>query len=255
MNLGVAGRVAIVTGSARGIGRATGELFADEGAKVAFTFRHNRAGAEAAACGIRQRGGEALAVPLDLADVVSIRSAVDTVLERWTRIDLLVNNAVDWVRASEQRPALFEDVPPVEWRLPLRTNVEGVFTLTQAVVPAMRRAGWGRIVNVSSVAASDGLVGIAWYAAAKSALHGLTRTLARELGPAGILVNAVMPGATRTESVLEQIPLDVLERQGRRLPLGRVPHAAEVAAAIAFLASDANRVITGEIIRASGGRG
>jgi 3-oxoacyl-[acyl-carrier protein] reductase len=254
MDLGFAGRAVIVTGGSRGIGRATAELLANEGALVAVTFCRHADRAEAVAAAIRARGGDACAAFLDLSDLTSICAATRTVLARWGRIDVLVNNAVDWLPATDYHSTLFEDVPADRWRPLIRSNVEGVYGLIQSVVPTMRGQRWGRIVTVSSVAATDGLAGYAWYSTAKAALHGMTRTLARELGPSGILVNVVMPGATLTESVMEQIPESVLGQQARRVPIRRLPTPDEVASVIAFLASPNNAVVTGEIVRASGGR-
>jgi 3-oxoacyl-[acyl-carrier protein] reductase len=254
VDLGLVGRTVIVTGGSRGIGRATAELLAAEGARVAVTFRRHAERAEAVAAAIRSRGGDACAAFLDLGDLASIGAAARAVFDRWGRIDVVVNNAVEWVDAADYRTELFEDLPADEWQRLIRTNVEGVYGLIQTVVPMMRARRWGRIVSVSSCAATDGLTGYAWYATAKAALHGMTHTLARELGPSGILVNVVMPGGTLTESVKEQIPAPVLERQGRSLPIRRLPTPDEVASVIAFLASPTNAVITGEIVRASGGR-
>jgi 3-oxoacyl-[acyl-carrier protein] reductase len=149
---------------------------------------------------------------------------------------------------------LFEEVPRPEWQRLMRTNIEGVYSVIQAVLPAMRAQAWGRIVNVSSVAAEDGMPGFAWYSTSKAALHGLTRTLARELGPAGVLVNAVMPGGTLTSSVIEQVPAAALALQARQLPTRKLPRPEDVASTIVFLASAANTTMTGEIVRASGGR-
>jgi 3-oxoacyl-[acyl-carrier protein] reductase len=246
--------VAIVTGGSRGIGRATAQLLAAEGARVAITFRRDSQRAQAILASIRERGGDACVVPLDLTVADSIRDAVNQVLDRWGRVDVLINNAVEWVRVSGQNPAAFEAVEPGSWQRPLRANIEGAYTATQAVVPSMRARQWGRIVNISSIAATDGMPGFSWYSASKAALHGLTRTLARELGPSGILVNVVMPGGTLTSSVFEQVPAFTLKLQARQLPIGRLPRPEEVAATIVFLASAANTTVTGEIVRSSGGR-
>ena len=118
----------------------------------------------------------------------------------------------------------------------------------------MRTQQWGRIVNVSSIAATDGMVGFAWYAASKTALHGLARTLAAELGDSDILINNVMPGATMTSTVFDHLPSTLLARKARELPIRRLPRPEEVAATIVFLASAMNTTVTGEDVRASGGR-
>jgi 3-oxoacyl-[acyl-carrier protein] reductase len=200
MDLGVAGRTAIVTGSSRGIGRAAAQLLGAEGARVAITFRRNRARAEAVATSIRKSGGEACVVLLDLGAPTSIHDAVQAVVERWGRIDILVNNASMWSHAADD-PAPAVDSEDDLWRGLLRTNLEGVYSVIRAVVPFMCARQWGRIVNVSSVAAADGMPGHAWYAASKAALHGLSRTLAGELGVSGILVNNVLPTGTMTSTV------------------------------------------------------
>lgn len=254
MDLGFSGRTVIVTGGSRGIGRATAELLGEEGARVAITYCRHEDRADAVVRAIRDRGGDACATFLELGDRASICTATRNVLERWGQIDAVVNNAVAWVHASDYHAALFEDVPAEMWQPLIRANVEGVYGLIQAVAPAMRARGWGRIVNVSSTAAVDGLAGYTWYATAKSALHGMTQALARELGPSGILVNVVMPGGTLTESVMEQVPEPVLRREAQRLPIRRLAKPEEVARVIAFLASPSNGVITGEVVRASGGR-
>jgi NAD(P)-dependent dehydrogenase (short-subunit alcohol dehydrogenase family) len=251
MDLGLKGRVALVTGSSRGIGRATAEIFGREGALVAVTYHNLRERAEMVAAGIRERGGEAMVTPLDISSDQSIRDAVDAVAARWDRIDILVNNAVHGSdRVVVQ--GLFEDVPSEQWRDLLRGNFEGAHVAIMAVLPYMRRNRWGRIVNVSSAVAADGYPGGATYGAAKAALHGLTRTLARELAPDGILTNVVMPGLTQTEAVLSSMP-QLVEQAAKVSPIRHVPTPEEVAAVIVFVASAANITVNGEVIRANGG--
>ncbi len=254
MDLGLGGRVALVTGGSRGIGAATARLLGLEGARVAVSYCSNVSAAGAVAEDIRRGGGEACVTRLDLRAADSIRAAADDLVSRWGGIDVLVNSAVAWVPIRDANPGPFERTPDEGWRPLLRANIEGTYVAVQSVLASMRSRGWGRIVIVSSVAAVDGMPGFAWYGAAKSALHGLTRTLAKELGPAGVLVNTVMAGPTRTEGVVQHMPVAWLERLGRALPLRRVPSPEDVAATIVFLSSAANRTMTGEIVRASGGR-
>jgi 3-oxoacyl-[acyl-carrier protein] reductase len=253
MDLGLRERVALVTGGSRGIGRAAAVLFGREGARVALTYHADREGAEAVVEEVRRAGGDGLAVALDLASVDSIRGAAGTAVARWGRLDVLVNNAVEWGQRPPWEMPLFEDLPPDEWRALLRANTEGAYAAIQAVLPAMRARRWGRIVNVSSGVAVDGVPGAGPYAAAKAALHGLTRTLAKELGPAGVLVNVVMPGLTLTERMAARLPAAVREQRERESPIRRLLPPEEVVPTIVFLCSAANTAVTGEIVRASGG--
>ena len=251
MELGLKDRVALITGSSRGIGRATAELFAREGALVAVTYHNQRERAEAVAAGIRERGGDAMVTPLDISSGNSIRDAVGAAAARWGKIDILVNNAI---HSGDKAVAqgLFEEVPERQWRDLLRGNFEGAHLAVQAVLPYMRRQRWGRIVNVSSVVAADGYPGGATYGAAKAALHGMTRTLAKELAPEGILTNVVMPGLTLTEAVRSTMA-QAVEQAAKASPIRHVPSPEEVASIIVFVASAANTTINGEVIRANGG--
>jgi 3-oxoacyl-[acyl-carrier protein] reductase len=255
MDLGLNERVALVTGSSQGIGRAAAVAFAAEGVRVAVTYWHERERAEAVVKQIEAGGGESLAVELDLARPETIRAAVESVLERWGQIDVLVNNAVMYPRqATAWEPPLFEALAAADWIEHFRTNVEGHFAAIQAVLPSMRSRGWGRIVNVSSGVAEDGVPGLTAYGAAKASLHGLTRSLFKELGPVGILVNVVMPGPTLTERMSTRLPAAVRRQREEASPIRRLLPPEEVAPTIVFLCSAANTAVTGEMIRASGGR-
>jgi 3-oxoacyl-[acyl-carrier protein] reductase len=253
MDFGLKGRVVIVTGSSRGIGRAAALLFAEEGASVAVTFMRDRERAETVVTEINRVGSDACAVHLDLGSTESINAAVSTVAQRWGHIDVLVNNAVHWGNRAPGNAPLFEQLPPDEWKSSLRANTEGPYAAIQALLPSMREQKWGRIVNVSSGVAVDGLPGAGPYASAKAALHGLTRTLAKELGPAGILVNVVMPGLTLTERNAARLPDAVKTDIARTSPIRRLLPPEEVVPTIVFLCSAMNTAVTGEVIRASGG--
>jgi 3-oxoacyl-[acyl-carrier protein] reductase len=253
MDLQIKERVAVVTGGTQGIGKASALLLGREGARIGVTYSSQPAKAAAVVAEIEQAGGTALAVPLDLASIESIRAAVGAVLDRWGRIDILVNNALAAGNRRPWDPTPFEDVEVADWRTFLRTNTEGPYAAIQAVLPAMRSNGWGRIVNVSGTSAVDGLPGVAELTTAKAALHGLTYTLARELGPAGILVNVVMPGTTLTERFETLLPPAFREQREQASPIRRLLTPAEVVPAIAFLCSATNTAITGEAIRVSGG--
>lgn len=253
MDLQVKGRIALVTGGSQGIGREVALILAREGAKVAITYRTERAKADAL---VAELGADAMALEMDLASADSIRAAASAVIARWGGIDILVNNAVDWGAFMPSEAPRFEDIPVADWQRSIRANLEGVWFALQAVVPSMRARGFGRIVNLSSGVALDGVVGGSPYASAKAGLHGLTNVLARELGPAGILVNVVVPGLTETDRVKDspRFTPEVREKRGKAYPIGRLLGPEEVAPTIAFLASGLNTAVTGEIVRASGGR-
>lgn len=252
MDLGLTGRVVLVSGSSSGIGRAIAARFSEEGANIAITYNENLEAAETIAREIRLLGREAIVCQLNLADEVSIRSAVSASISQWGRLDILVNNAVEFpIRARER---VIDDPSPFEWQRLLRNNVEGAYVAIEAAVPTMRRNKWGRILNLSSTAATDGLRGFAWYSAAKAALHGMTRTLAKELGPDGILANVLMAGATLTDRIQGSTTPERLQALAEALPIRRLPLPEELANVAVFLCSARNSTITGEIIRVSGGR-
>lgn len=247
MDLQLENRVALVTGGSRGIGRAATLLLAREGARVALTYRSR---ADDAAAVVAEAGDEAMAVPLDLTDAASIRDAVAAVLDRWGRIDLLVSNAIDPAGLVLWPPTPFEEQPATEF---FRANLDGPYTVAQAVVPAMRAQGFGRIVLVSGTSGADGRPFAAPLSVVKAALHGLTRTLAKELGQAGVLVNAVLPGTTLTEQIAERLPDAIRAARAEESPIRRLLTPEEVVPMIAFLGSPMNTGVTGELVRVSGG--
>lgn len=253
MKTGLRDRVVLVTGSSSGIGRATAIAFGEECARVAVTYHTNRKGAEETAHLVEQAGGEAMFVRYDLNDAATIKAAVDSVVDRWERVHVLVNNAVQWGGEGPNGRTKFEDVPPDAWQTMLRSTLEGVYQTIQATLPAMRVASWGRIINISSNLAEDGLPGAGAYAAAKSGLHGLTKVLAAELGVGNILSNVVMPGMTLTERASEVIPHVVREQVAGKTPTQRLTKPEEVAKLIVFLGSAANGHVNGEVIRVTGG--
>lgn len=247
MDLQFENRVALVTGGSRGIGRAIALLLAREGARVALTYRSR---ADDAAEVVAEAGDRAMAVSLDLADETSIRAAVAAVLEQWGRVDLLVGNALDTAGLTLWPPTPFEEQPAAAF---LRANLDGPFAVAQAVVPAMRAQGFGRIVLISGTSGADGLPYAAVLSAAKAALHGLTRSLAKELGRDGVLVNAVLPGTTLTEHIAELLPATARAAREEASPIGRLLGPEEIAPAVAFLGSPVNTGVTGELLRVSGG--
>jgi 3-oxoacyl-[acyl-carrier protein] reductase len=251
MDLGLKDCKVLVTGSSSGIGRATAIAYGREGASVAVTYYKNRPGAEETAQLVRQAGGQALVTAYDLGEPDSIRACAQQIRAEWGTLNVLVNNAVH----KEQGPSgqLFEDVPLENWQSMLRSTLEGVTLTIQAVLPLMRVAGWGRIVSISSDA-TDGWPGLGAYATAKAGLHGLSRTLAVELGPAHILSNVVMPGFILTEHNRQRVPAEHQEQVRQHTPTGQLITPEDVAALIVFLGSRTNQQITGEVIRVTGGR-
>src|SRR6476660_1031835 len=247
MDLKLKNAAVLVTGSSAGIGQSTALAFGTEGARVAVTYHKNRQGAEDTAGKIREAGGQTLVVHYDLADQDSIRSSIEQIQQEWGTLNVLVNNAAP-MDVAGPTGQLFEDVPLQNWESMIRQTLEGVTLTVQCALPLMRKSGWGRIVNVSSDG-TDGWPGLGPYATAKSGLHGLTRTLAVELGPANILSNVVMPGAVMTERTQKNIPPEHQEQIRQHLPTRQLITPEDVAAVIVFLGSPVNKQIIGEIIR------
>ncbi len=236
------GKVVLVTGSTRGIGRAVAGLFAGEGARVAVTGR-SRDTAEAVA---RELGAGALGIGLDVADPGNVASSVDRVLEAWGRVDVLVNNA------GITRDTLALRMKLDDWQAVISTNLTGAFLCAKACLRHMVRARAGAIVNISSVVGSVGNAGQANYCAAKAGIEGLTRSLAREYANRGIRVNAVAPGYIATD-MTEALGEKVREALLAQVPAGRLGDPGDVAQAVAFLASDRASYVTGQVLHVNGG--
>ena len=238
------GRVAIITGAARGLGRAAAERLHERGAAVAVNVR-DRVRAESVAKSIGER---ALAVPGDVAAPGVPEEIVRQTLERFGRVDILVNNA------AFARSTRFPELSAKEWREALEVNLTAPFLLTKAVLPAMKAQAYGRIVNVSSSAGRMvSTLGGAHYTASKAGLLGLTRAAAKELGKFGITVNAVCPGMIDTELTRENAPSELLARLAASYPVPRLGTALEVADLICFAASEAAGYITGASFDINGG--
>ncbi len=252
MDLHLKDATILVTGSSAGIGQATAIAYGAEGARVAVTYHKDRQGAEETKQKILDSGGQALVTHYDLADPDSIRSSIEQIQNEWGTLNVLVNNAAP-MDVSGPTGQLFEDVPLKNWETMIRGTLEGITLTIQCALPLMRKSGWGRIVNISSDG-TDGWPGLGPYATAKSGLHGLTRTLAVELGPAGILSNIVMPGAVMTERTLQHISDEQKEQIKQHMPTRQLITPEDVAAVILFLGSPINRQIIGEIVRITGGR-
>lgn len=252
MDTGLRHRVVLITGGTRGIGRETAQQFARESARVVITFAHDRGAAECVLKEIMDLGGDGITVPLDLSSPDSIQRAIEQAASQWGTIGVLVNNAFQWGEFGRDDAQPFEKIPPENWRPLLRTAIEGVMELTQGVLPILRSQGWGRIVNVSATIGADGLAGYSWYSAAKAALHGFTKTLALETGGAGVLVNCVLPGLTRTDRI-RYVHREMQRMVARQTPIQRLLEPSDIASMIVYLGSAANTAVTGQLIRVSGG--
>jgi len=248
VDAGLRDRVVLVTGGSSGIGRAAAIAFGAEGARVALTYRSNRAGADECAALIEERGGTACALPFDLHADGSAGEVVRAVADRWGGIDVLVNSAGGRDRTGAWG-VRFEDTPAAQWRGMLDTDLAAPYALAQAAVPAMRGRGWGRIVLVSSGAGEEGWEGAAAYATAKAGLVGLARSLAWELGGEGILVNVVAAGLTLTERVRDAVPAEIAAGFAARVPSRRLSTPEDLAGLIVFLGSAANGNVSGELVR------
>ena len=239
------GRVALVTGAARGIGAATALALAEAGARVALVDR-DAEGIERTADAIGHAGSDALAIPADVTDAPAIERAVDTVVAEWGRLDVLVNNA------GIVRDATLGKVSDEDWTATLDVNLRGTMIGTRAALRPMRAAGAGRILSATSVVARMGNYGQTAYAASKAGIIGMTRAWARELGPLGITANAVAPGFIDTE-MARGVPEKVLTALFQRTAARRLGRPEEVAAVYVFLASDLASFINGAVVGVDGG--
>lgn len=240
------GKVAIVTGGSRGIGRACSEALAEQGATVVVNYVRGEAAANEVVEGIVARGGKAEAVAFDIADTKATEAAIDAIAKRHGRLDVLVANAgiaIDGLllRLKDEDVTRLFDV-----------NVKGSLACAKAATKVMMRAKTGRIIFVSSVIAEMGNVGQTAYAATKAALLGVTKSIAREFASRQITVNAITPGFIETD-MTHAMPDAMKEQVLKAIPLGRIGAAADVAAACAYLASDEAAYVTGQVLRVNGG--
>ena len=252
------GKVALVTGGSRGIGRAVSLRLAQEGARVGINFVSNAPAAAETVEHVNRLGTEAEAVQADVSDRSAVQAMVDRILERFSRIDVLVNNAAIVLDSDLTSYGSDEDLDrdlEAMWGV----NVRGIINCTRAVLPQMRERRSGSIVNISSIAGYGNISPLrTFYSATKAAVMNLTKRFALELGPDNINVNSVAPGLVRTDLVVQLTPPDELERvieefAGRSV-LGRVGEPGDIAAAVAYLASSEARFVTGQILTVDGGR-
>jgi 3-oxoacyl-[acyl-carrier protein] reductase len=238
-------KVALVTGASQGIGRDTALALAEAGAKVAVAAR-NEEKLTALAGEIAAAGGTALAVKMDVADAEQIKARFKQVIEKFGRLDILVNNA------AITRDGLAMRMKPDDWDAVIRTNLTGAHLCIQQALATMMRARAGRIINIASIVAQMGNAGQANYVAAKAGLIGLTKAIAIEIASRNVTVNAVAPGFIETP-MTDVLGDEVKEELKTRIPLGRMGTARDVASAIVFLASDEAAYITGHVLDVNGG--
>jgi 3-oxoacyl-[acyl-carrier protein] reductase len=236
----------LVTGASRGIGRAAAELFASAGYNVALNYLHSESEALALAAQLAQKGHGVLACRADVSDAMQAKELVKRTIDRFGRIDVLVNNA----GIAQQK--LFTDLTEDDWDAMMNVNLKSVFLCCREVLPHMIGRKSGSIVNVSSIWGIAGASCEAHYSAAKAAVIGLTKALAKELGPSNIRVNCVAPGVIKTDMISCLSPADIHALQDDT-PMMRLGTAEDVAQAIFFLASDKAGFITGQVVSPNGG--
>jgi 3-oxoacyl-(acyl-carrier-protein) reductase len=240
------GKICLVTGGTRGIGRATVLALADAGADVLFSYHHSKELAETLRDEILEMGVRGRGYQANAACAEEVSRMVRTIQEEFGPVTILVNNA------GITRDKSFLKMTREMWDEVLRVNLDGLFTVTQAVLPGMLAAGWGRIIYISSIVGQTGNFGQTNYAATKGAAISFAMSLAREVAKKGVTVNAIAPGFIQTD-MLKDVPEAVLDQVRAMTPMGRLGQPEEVAAAITFLASPNASFITGQVVAVNGG--
>jgi 3-oxoacyl-[acyl-carrier protein] reductase len=240
------GRIAVVTGSSRGIGAAIARELAAQGAAVVLNHRDSATQAEAVIAEIVTTGGRAVAIQADVSSYAEAQRLVKETVDRFGRIDILVNNA------GTTRDMLIMMMPEADWDLVIQTNLKSAFNCSKAAVRPMMKQRFGRIINITSVSGLAGQAGQTNYSASKAGMIGFTKALAKEVGPRGITVNAIAPGFVPT------VLTDVLNEEQKRTiismtPMGRFAKPEEIAYATAFLADERAGFITGQVLSVDGG--
>lgn len=243
--MSLAGKTAIVTGAAQGIGRAIAEALAHAGADVAVADLDPGRSQDTVAA-ITKMGRRALNIKVNVADWNDAKAMVDQVVKEWGKVDILVNNA------GITRDGLLLRMKEEDWNLVLQVNLNGTFNCTKAALQPMSKQRSGRIVNIASIVGVIGNAGQANYAASKAAVIGFTKSVAREYASRAVTVNAVAPGFIDT-AMTQQLSADVKETLSKQIPLGRLGQPSDVAEAVKFLASDGAGYITGHVLHVNGG--
>ncbi len=239
------GKIAIITGGANGIGKATVKKFISEGAQVVIWDVDEKEGKETAAL-YSTDSNKCLFFKVDITDIESISTAADKVVDAFGGVDILINNA------GITRDASMKKMTPEQWDTVIAVNLTGVFNCTKIIAPLLIERGGGRILNASSVVALYGNFGQTNYVATKAGLIGMTKTWAREYGRKGITVNAIAPGFIKTE-MLDTIPDNIIQDLVAKIPMGKLGEVEDIANAYAFLASDEAKFITGTVLSVDGG--
>lgn len=241
------GRVAVVSGGSRGIGRATASLLATAGARVSIGYRRDARAAREIVDEIRGTGGEAMALRGDLGEKAACEDLVATTLKKWGRLDILVLNSGIWTESAVDK------MSDATWRATMQANLDSCFYLLRAAVPAMKKRSLGHIVFISSTAGQRGEAFHSHYAATKGAVISMTKSLAVELAPHNIIVNCVAPGWVDTDMVQPELKGARRRQVMSSIPLGRIGRAEDIAGAVLFSVSGMCQFMTGEVINVNGG--